>query len=77
MCYNLKDVNPETRDPLGPIGAALQKRMRVLWQRSLARLLLQVLARGEAEADSRGLGSSREVCWPPVTFDSTIKLDFC
>lgn len=50
------------RDPRGPVRAALQQGLWLLWQRSLAGPVLQVLAggvpAGPAEADPGGLGPS-------------------
>ena len=66
LSSNLKDDEPAAWDPSGPIRAALQERMWFLWEHSLARPLLQVLARGkstrEAKADSRRLGTRWKVC---------------
>lgn len=53
------------RDPRGPVGAAVQEGLWLLWQSCLAGLLLQVLEggipQGQAEADPRGLGAGRAV----------------
>lgn len=65
VVQHYESADGATGDTRGPIRPAVQKRMRLLWQRSLAGPVLKVLEggvpAGTAETDPGRLGAGRKV----------------